>query len=261
MVASCGPTVAPLLFACVPRPQQTLSLAAADTCCRQRCQKLSLVHMTAYDPYFKMKRADLPLEEEVRALQVVGGCLGAVLGGFLIRSSLVGAAVGTLGGRAVAFEPGRRGALARELGWQLAEQTQTRRRQLKEVLVNMKAEARQLGLPEARDVLIVVRHVVERILVELRAADQAAPADSRRACPKRGRTTGAIAGPPASRVFPISKVVFPHPRRRRSTRAPGPDEASRKAGNAVPLGSTPTASPLACSERGARRARRAGSPI
>jgi len=77
--------------------------------------------MAISDPYSGMKRADLPLNEELVALQVLGGSVGFVVFSGLSGSTVLGVALGILAGRWLAFEPGRRGASARELGYLLAQ--------------------------------------------------------------------------------------------------------------------------------------------
>jgi len=122
------------------------------------------------DPYAGMKRADLPLNEEVLALKAVGGITGLLLGPLLFRSALLGACLGVYCAHTLAFERSRRGARARELGYQLAKLYHRSCARVESGLHWMRHEASSLGFPE---VVSAVGSACGRVLAELRAIDQA----------------------------------------------------------------------------------------
>ena len=72
------------------------------------------------DQFAGMKRADTPLDEEERALQVAGGALGVLIGPRIVGSSLIGLVLGLYGATVMANRSGRSGAWAREIGAQMA---------------------------------------------------------------------------------------------------------------------------------------------
>ena len=66
-----------------------------------------------------MKRADEPSEEELFGVQLLGGTVGfALLGPALLGSAVLGLFFGLLLARALVASAGKRGAQAREAGWQ-----------------------------------------------------------------------------------------------------------------------------------------------
>eukprot|EP00310_Coccolithus_braarudii_P014341 CAMPEP_0183332452 /NCGR_PEP_ID=MMETSP0164_2-20130417/1610_1 /TAXON_ID=221442 /ORGANISM="Coccolithus pelagicus ssp braarudi, Strain PLY182g" /LENGTH=215 /DNA_ID=CAMNT_0025501171 /DNA_START=188 /DNA_END=836 /DNA_ORIENTATION=+ len=125
--------------------------------------------MVFSDPYSGMKRADLPLSEELIALQVVGGGLGLIVGPKMLGSSAIGITLGVVLGRWLAFEPGRRGASARELAYQLAQLQSRYWQRLKDIQRSMQAS--QLGVTE--DMRDAVAGMLAKVRVEVCALDAA----------------------------------------------------------------------------------------
>ena len=127
-----------------------------------------------------MKRADGPLDEEIIGLQVLGGTLGLLVGGRLLGSSVLGVAGGALAGRACAYEPGLRGARARELGWQLSQRgLQVRERAISQWR-DMQSEAAKRDLTTRLEALKkTLRTLSAQIVSELRALDEKAGISTR----------------------------------------------------------------------------------
>jgi hypothetical protein len=73
------------------------------------------------DQFSNMRRADTPLDEEKRAMQVICGVVGMVIGSCLLDSALVGMAVGVYAAGGLVNAGGSTGLWARELGWQAAQ--------------------------------------------------------------------------------------------------------------------------------------------
>jgi len=101
------------------------------------------------DQFDSMKRADEPLPEEERAVQIVCGGVGAIFGSRLTGSSLFGLGLGVLAGSALANDKGSSGVWARELGCQLSEAArrladEARRREIPKLVGDGKAAALRL---------------------------------------------------------------------------------------------------------------------
>lgn len=96
-----------------------------------------------------MRRADEPLEEEIRGLQVLGGITGFLVGPHVCGSSVLGIFFGILLGKYLAMAEGRRGAQFRELGWQVSVLYVAQRQRAQELWVAARATAQERGMPEA----------------------------------------------------------------------------------------------------------------
>ena len=119
------------------------------------------------DQFAGMKRADTPLDEEERALQVAGGALGVLIGPRIVGSSLIGLVLGLYGATVMANRSGRSGAWAREIGAQMSEKVTSLRRKATE-------EAQRREIPAlARDAKAAAARVCQTIGNELSALDNA----------------------------------------------------------------------------------------
>lgn len=108
----------------VPNPSNFLTLTHNDrlnmpSIAHQATQRrLSYAPKCSTDRFSNMRRADEPLEEETRALQVVMGLLGFIIGPRILGSSIVGMVLGATAGGALVNAGGTTGLWAREIGWQ-----------------------------------------------------------------------------------------------------------------------------------------------
>ena len=169
-----APLRAPLLSCCAAR---RFSAAAASPPMRAS-HASALPVMMVYDSFGGMKRADLPLDEELVALQVLGGCIGYVLGPKLGMRGVglreLGIGLGVVGARWLAFAPGRRGACAREIGHQLAQLRSTNWKRIEVQLMegsSLRAKLAKVRLPE--DVKSSLAGAARKAWGELRALDAA----------------------------------------------------------------------------------------
>ena len=157
-----------LLLPCRPTaggPGQQLHLA--------RPARLRAAAPPAMQNFEEMKRADDPLEEELRALQIIGGLLGSILGPRIVGSSVIGITLGVLGGRALAYQPGAAGLQARELGWQLSQAVVGQRERGEQALGLLRRESETRGLPELwNSTRAAAASLVAGVVSEARAAEE-----------------------------------------------------------------------------------------
>jgi hypothetical protein len=127
-----------------------------------------------------MRRADDPLQEEIRGLQMIGGVLGFVFGPLLCGSGVLGIFLGVMLGNYLAFIDGRRGAMLREAGWQVFGHVATGRRRTHELWTSLRESAQARGVPEA---LTSAREAVtgfaSQLGEEIAALDRASNASTR----------------------------------------------------------------------------------
>ncbi len=153
---------------CTPRHAAYAAAAAANT------PRATPPPVANLDRAASMKRADLPSDEEMRALELLGAGVGALLGRTLLGGpALVGAALGAAAGRVAAHEPGRRGALARELGFQLTSVYEVQSQRFANGWRALITEARARGLPDPASARAVAVAALEQLRVEMTAADKA----------------------------------------------------------------------------------------
>ena len=158
----------------------------------------------AIDQSDGMKRADLPSEEELSAVQLLGAAGGAVMLRFVGGSALLGALMGGLIARRVAHEPSKAGAYLREAGWETHQQLGVARTTLSAACVWAAKEAQQLGMPPPRELLPIAMKL-RRQVIRARVAHAHRPTHSAAPRGSAGRDAS-CADPPAAAPQAVAEI-------------------------------------------------------
>mgnify|MGYP006133638305 CR=1 FL=1 len=127
-----------------------------------------------------MKRADEPLQEEIRGLQVLSGAVGFVVGPPLVGSSVLGIFCGILLGNFLIFQEGRSGAAARELGWSVARALEYITQRALQLWESACAAARERGVPDMlRSAREAATGFSTQLIEELRELDNSSNVSAR----------------------------------------------------------------------------------
>jgi len=87
---------------------------------------MTAMRATDDDDFSDMRRADEPLEEERRALQIICGAVGLLVGSRFLGSALLGLTFGIASAGALLSAGGTTGLWAREIGWQASQFAESR---------------------------------------------------------------------------------------------------------------------------------------
>ena len=133
-----------------------------------------------------MKRADEPSEEELFGVQLLGGTVGFVLlGPALLGSAVLGLFFGLLLARALVASAGKRGAQAREAGWQTYQLWREGRTRAEAAWETCVEASRERDLPaKAKAAYAAAKKGAAEALAEVRGFDASigASAKVREAC-------------------------------------------------------------------------------
>lgn len=115
------------------------------------------------DRFSNMKRADTPLDEEVRGLRLACGAVGVVFGPLIIGSSIVGLVLGLIASAYLIQAEGAKGLWAREIGAQVAAKiawvkSEAEARNITGVLDTARAKARAVYDTAAHEVRMQGHH-------------------------------------------------------------------------------------------------------
>ncbi|EOD35690.1 hypothetical protein EMIHUDRAFT_227489 [Emiliania huxleyi CCMP1516] len=121
-------------------------------------------------PMACMKRADLPSEEEISAVQWLGGAGGGLVWSKLFGGSLLfGVLAGVLAARAVAHSHSKAGTYLREAGWLAYERYRVARRLAVDAWGWAGSEARQVGVPPPRELQRMAVELLRRAALDARS--------------------------------------------------------------------------------------------
>ena len=118
----------------------------------------------SFDDGARMKRADLPSEEELSAASFLGGAAGAFVWRHLFGgSALLGALIGVMLARWVAHQPTKSGAYVREAGFITHKKYVAAKARGKAAAEWMCAEAHQLGVPPVADIVKWTSEMLKKV--------------------------------------------------------------------------------------------------